>query len=84
MTQVASPPSDAVSEVLRTFAVRSTIFRLSELREPWAFARHAGYATEVAFAKAFKRRFALSPAPTGTTLVTRRGSTPPRSTNCDC
>ena len=37
MTQIASPPSDAVSEVLRTFAVRSTIFCLSELRAPWAF-----------------------------------------------
>ncbi len=37
MTQLASPPSDAVSEVLRAFAVRSTIFCRSELRAPWAF-----------------------------------------------
>src|SRR5262249_62432166 len=37
MTQPASPASDAVSEVLRTFAVRSTIFCRSELRAPWAF-----------------------------------------------
>jgi AraC-like DNA-binding protein len=37
MTQLASPPSDAVSEVLRTFGVRSTIFCLSELRTPWGF-----------------------------------------------
>src|SRR6266508_2658865 len=31
MTQLASPPSDAVSEVLRAFAVRSTIFCRSAL-----------------------------------------------------
>jgi AraC-like DNA-binding protein len=37
MTQLASPPSDAVSEVLRAFGVRSTIFCISELREPWGF-----------------------------------------------
>jgi AraC-like DNA-binding protein len=37
MTQLASPPSDSVSEVLDSFAVRSTIFCLSELRAPWAF-----------------------------------------------
>ena len=37
MTQLASPRSDGVSEVLRTFAVRSTIFCRSELRAPWAF-----------------------------------------------
>ena len=37
MTQLASPRSDAVSEVLRAFAVRSTIFCRSELRAPWAF-----------------------------------------------
>jgi AraC-like DNA-binding protein len=37
MTHPASPPSDAVSEVLTSFAVRSTIFCFSELREPWAF-----------------------------------------------
>jgi AraC-like DNA-binding protein len=37
MTLLASPPSDAVSEVLRTFGVRSTIFCRSELRTPWAF-----------------------------------------------
>ena len=37
MTQLVSPPSDAVSEVLRTFAVRSTLFCLSELRAPWGF-----------------------------------------------
>jgi len=37
MTQLASPVSDTVSEVLRSFAVRSTIFCLSELRSPWAF-----------------------------------------------
>jgi AraC-like DNA-binding protein len=37
MTQLASPPSDAVSEVLRTIGVRSTIFCLSELRRPWSF-----------------------------------------------
>jgi AraC family transcriptional activator of mtrCDE len=37
MTQLVSPGSDAVSEVLRTFAVRSTIFCRSELRAPWAF-----------------------------------------------
>lgn len=37
MTRLASPHSDAVSEVLRSFAVRSTIFCRSELRAPWAF-----------------------------------------------
>jgi AraC-like DNA-binding protein len=37
MTHLASPPSDSVSEVLDSFAVRSTIFCLSELRAPWAF-----------------------------------------------
>ena len=37
MTQLASPPSDSVSEVLDSFAVRSTIFCRSELRAPWAF-----------------------------------------------
>jgi AraC-like DNA-binding protein len=37
MTELASPPSDVVSEVLRTFGVRSTIFCLSVLRAPWAF-----------------------------------------------
>jgi AraC-like DNA-binding protein len=37
MTQLVSPPPDAVSEVLRTFGVRSTIFCLSELGAPWAF-----------------------------------------------
>jgi AraC-like DNA-binding protein len=37
MTQLASPPSDAVSEVLQKLGVRSTIFCLSELRAPWAF-----------------------------------------------
>jgi AraC-like DNA-binding protein len=37
MTHLASPPSDAVSEVLDSFAVRSTIFCVSELRAPWAF-----------------------------------------------
>ena len=37
MTQLASPLPDAVSEVLRTFGVRSTIFCVSELRAPWAF-----------------------------------------------
>lgn len=37
MTQPVSSPSDTVSEVLRTFGVRSTIFCLSELRAPWAF-----------------------------------------------
>ncbi len=40
MTQLASPAPDALSEVLRTFAVRSTIFCRSELRAPWAF--HVG------------------------------------------
>jgi AraC-like DNA-binding protein len=37
MTKLVSPPSDAVSELLRTFAVRSTVFCISELRAPWAF-----------------------------------------------
>jgi AraC-like DNA-binding protein len=37
MTQLASPQSDPVSEVLRSFGARSTIFCLSELRAPWAF-----------------------------------------------
>jgi AraC-like DNA-binding protein/mannose-6-phosphate isomerase-like protein (cupin superfamily) len=37
MTQLVSPRPDAVSEVLRSLAVRSTIFCLSELRAPWAF-----------------------------------------------
>jgi AraC-like DNA-binding protein len=37
MTRLASPPRDAVSDVLRTFGVRSTIFCVSELRAPWAF-----------------------------------------------
>jgi AraC-like DNA-binding protein len=37
MMQLASPPSDTVSDVLRSFEVRSTIFCLSELRAPWAF-----------------------------------------------
>ena len=37
MTQLASPPSDTLSDVLRSFEVRSTIFCLSELRAPWAF-----------------------------------------------
>ena len=37
MTQLASPPSDSVSEVLRLFGVRSTVFCVSELRAPWAF-----------------------------------------------
>ena len=36
-TQLVSPPSEAVSEVLRTFGARSTIFCSSELRAPWAF-----------------------------------------------
>jgi AraC-like DNA-binding protein len=40
MTQPASPASDALSEVLRTVAVHSTIFCRSELRAPWAF--HVG------------------------------------------
>lgn len=37
MTQLVSPEPDAVSEVLRSLAVRSTVFCLSELRAPWAF-----------------------------------------------
>src|SRR5437763_13873164 len=37
MTQLASPAPDVVSEVLQSFAVRSTIFCVSELRSPWAF-----------------------------------------------
>ena len=37
MTQLASPPSDNVTDVVRSFGVRSTIFCLSELRVPWAF-----------------------------------------------
>src|SRR5690242_15506306 len=37
MTQLVSPPSDTVSQVLRSFGVRSTIFCHSELRAPWAF-----------------------------------------------
>src|SRR5215211_842515 len=37
MTKVVSPPPDTVSEVLRSYGVRSTIFCLSELRTPWAF-----------------------------------------------
>jgi len=37
MTRLLSPPPDAVSAVLRSLAVQSTIFCLSELRAPWAF-----------------------------------------------
>src|SRR5262245_37153320 len=37
MTKLVSPAPDAVSEVLRSFAVRSAIFCVSELRAPWAF-----------------------------------------------
>jgi AraC-like DNA-binding protein/mannose-6-phosphate isomerase-like protein (cupin superfamily) len=37
MTKPVSSQPDAVSEILRAFAVRSTIFCLSELRAPWAF-----------------------------------------------
>jgi AraC-like DNA-binding protein len=37
MTDLASPRPDSVSEVLSSFAVRSTIFCHSELRAPWAF-----------------------------------------------
>src|SRR5262245_7697157 len=37
MTRLASPPHDALSDALRTFGVRSTIFCVSELRAPWAF-----------------------------------------------
>jgi AraC-like DNA-binding protein len=37
MTQLVSPPPDTISELLRTFSVRSTIFCISELRSPWAF-----------------------------------------------
>jgi len=37
MTRLASPPHDAVSDVLRTFGVRSTILCISELGAPWAF-----------------------------------------------
>ncbi len=37
MTKLVSPEPDAVSEVLRSLAVRSTVFCLSELRAPWAF-----------------------------------------------
>src|SRR5262245_23854148 len=37
MTRLVSPPHDAVSEVLRSFEVKSTVFCLSELRTPWAF-----------------------------------------------
>jgi AraC-like DNA-binding protein len=37
MTKLVSPEPDAVSEALRSLAVRSTIFCLSELRAPWAF-----------------------------------------------
>jgi AraC-like DNA-binding protein len=40
MTQPITPPSDAVSEVLRSFAVKSTVFCVSELRAPWAFRVH--------------------------------------------
>jgi AraC-like DNA-binding protein len=37
MTQLASPRPDSISELLNSFAVRTTIFCLSELRAPWAF-----------------------------------------------
>jgi AraC-like DNA-binding protein len=37
MTKLVSPSPDAVSELLRSFAVRSSIFCVSELRAPWAF-----------------------------------------------
>jgi AraC-like DNA-binding protein len=37
MTQPVSPATDRVSEVIRSFAIRSTILCRSELREPWAF-----------------------------------------------
>jgi AraC-like DNA-binding protein len=43
MTQRVSPSSDAVSDVLRSFGVRSSIFCVSTLRAPWAF-RVAGEA----------------------------------------
>ena len=35
MTRLASPPHDAVSDILRSFGVRTTIFCVSELRAPW-------------------------------------------------
>ena len=37
MTKLVSPAPDALSVVLRSFAVRSAIFCVSELRAPWAF-----------------------------------------------
>jgi AraC-like DNA-binding protein len=37
MTQLISPVPDVVSDVLRSFSVRSTILCRSELRTPWAF-----------------------------------------------
>jgi AraC-like DNA-binding protein len=37
MTKLVSPPPDPVSEVLRSFAVRSAILCVSDLRAPWAF-----------------------------------------------
>ena len=37
MTKLVSPAPDPVSEVLRSFAVRSAIFCVSDLRAPWAF-----------------------------------------------
>ena len=37
MTKLVSPAPDPVSEVLRSFAVRSAILCVSDLRAPWAF-----------------------------------------------
>jgi AraC-like DNA-binding protein/mannose-6-phosphate isomerase-like protein (cupin superfamily) len=37
MTQLATPAPDAVSELLSSVSVRSTVFCLSELRAPWEF-----------------------------------------------
>ena len=46
MTQLVSPPSDSISELLRALSVRSTIFCISELNAPWAFRVEGGEAAK--------------------------------------
>jgi hypothetical protein len=37
MQRLNTAPHDAVTELLTTLRVRSTVYCLSELREPWGF-----------------------------------------------
>ena len=37
MQRLNAAPRDAVTELLATLRVRSTVYCLSELREPWGF-----------------------------------------------